>query len=518
MRAETPEAAALAEWLRETLTAGLTVRELADRFRFGRAKWAEFRNGADLIPGWLLEQVVTDLVAEPRLRERRLEQGRDLLERAERAAAGKVAVAARGLSEGELLRRLEQAQDGQIVAQQAQLASLRVLFTLLNVVRLLREQNQTLTGQVAAERHGVHRLRRDLAEERLRQARAARDEAEDLMVEGHTQSGQLRQLLHRPERAPAILPGEPPPIAVAWSPEECDQYLDQARDFLQQIWAALDLARDRLRLEPAEDRPASAIVHGQTLDNTPDTDPPQLSSPSHDPRNQPQDLLEDDAEPHRPPPGQVRLPPSAEAHDQARQSREPNTDNPQPAEPPKSADGYQQVREGGEEDTEDYDWFDWAFPAVLIGLFVALFSSLIWYQSYSQTKSLDPGWVVSGARPARVAVSQKRSYAGHTALGYRLTAGQAVSTSFALPRMRNMPLSGGTRFFSAFLDFRPDTGCGAETRLIWTIGKHSGRLRPREDHTLTSEVVTTPITLSARLEAPAPCSGTFRLSLPSVSN
>ncbi|MFD0655254.1 hypothetical protein ACFQ2Y_48945 [Streptomyces malaysiensis subsp. malaysiensis] len=38
---DTPQAAELAQWLRER-TAGLTVRQLAERFRYGRSQWSEF--------------------------------------------------------------------------------------------------------------------------------------------------------------------------------------------------------------------------------------------------------------------------------------------------------------------------------------------------------------------------------------------------------------------------------------------------------------------------------------------
>ncbi|MEV7165835.1 hypothetical protein AB0N60_27360 [Streptomyces microflavus] len=80
----TPEAEELAQLLRK-LTAGMTVRELADRFDDGRTQWNEFRQGRKLIPSWLADNLVNELIpghAQSLQRKR----GKELLAAAEKAS------------------------------------------------------------------------------------------------------------------------------------------------------------------------------------------------------------------------------------------------------------------------------------------------------------------------------------------------------------------------------------------------------------------------------------------------
>ncbi|MFF2022957.1 transporter substrate-binding domain-containing protein [Streptomyces sp. NPDC058171] len=79
------EAAELARWLRQ-LTEGLTVRDLEGRFDYGRNQWSEFLRGRKLIPLWLLQELVAELV--PKSAQRlQLGIGSHLLDTAQRAAA-----------------------------------------------------------------------------------------------------------------------------------------------------------------------------------------------------------------------------------------------------------------------------------------------------------------------------------------------------------------------------------------------------------------------------------------------
>ncbi|WP_028814745.1 hypothetical protein [Streptomyces flavidovirens] len=77
----------MAEWL-HGIARGLNVRELAERFPYNKTKWAQFLNGSQLIPSWLLQQVVRERVSEEQLQEKMLAQAADLLDRAEREGAG----------------------------------------------------------------------------------------------------------------------------------------------------------------------------------------------------------------------------------------------------------------------------------------------------------------------------------------------------------------------------------------------------------------------------------------------
>jgi WD40 repeat protein len=267
-RAQTPEARALATWLRERVTGGMTNRQLADQVSvYGHAKWAEFRNGADVIPQHVLELLLIKVVPEPRLRERLLAEGRELVGHAEQAAVGKLAANTAGLSEQELLHRLHQAQQAQIEAQHQMLHTGKLVGLLLSVLHSSRQQNQTLQAEAAHQRQQAARLRLELAQKRLRDARDARDEAEDLHLEGYAQAEQYRRLLgeHRVAlELPATLAA---PELRQLTEQECDRLLGETAGVLLQIWQTLHDIRECLGLPAAPDHRGPAIVHGQVVDN-----------------------------------------------------------------------------------------------------------------------------------------------------------------------------------------------------------------------------------------------------------
>ncbi|MGI5201340.1 WD40 repeat domain-containing protein [Spirillospora sp. CA-108201] len=264
-RAQTPQARALATWLRERVTSGLTNRQLADRVPvYGHAKWAEFRNGADVIPRHVLELLLRTVVPEPRLREQLLAEGDELMERAEQAAAGKLAVSAQGLPEQELLHRLNQAQQAQSQARNQMLLTHTLVSMLLSVLHNAQQQNRALRAEVDHQQRRAARMRVESAQKCLRAAREARDEAEDLHLDGYAQAEQYRRLLGE-DRGWLELPAAlTTPGVQRLSERECDRLLDETAGVLLQVRQTLHDIRELLGLP---DRGPS-IVHGQVVDNS----------------------------------------------------------------------------------------------------------------------------------------------------------------------------------------------------------------------------------------------------------
>ncbi|MBT2232150.1 hypothetical protein [Nonomuraea sp. NEAU-A123] len=71
-RGSTQQANALAEFLL-TLTAGMTVRELAARYHVGKTLWSEYRSGLKIIPLELLTRLVQDHAPDERTRHGHME-------------------------------------------------------------------------------------------------------------------------------------------------------------------------------------------------------------------------------------------------------------------------------------------------------------------------------------------------------------------------------------------------------------------------------------------------------------
>ncbi|WP_405021188.1 hypothetical protein OHV05_34105 [Kitasatospora sp. NBC_00070] len=87
LKGETEQADGLARFVRE-ITAGVTVRELAQRYPVGRTSWSEYRSAGKDIPWHWLERLVRDHARDPHTRAALLDRGRTLHEQATRAAAG----------------------------------------------------------------------------------------------------------------------------------------------------------------------------------------------------------------------------------------------------------------------------------------------------------------------------------------------------------------------------------------------------------------------------------------------
>ncbi|TDD62766.1 hypothetical protein [Actinomadura rubrisoli] len=338
---------------------------------------------------------------------------------------------------------LERAERGWRAAREAQLAATHTIITLLVVIYHLFEEDEADDDGLDA-----HRLRRELAETRLRRARSVRDEAEELMADGHGQVERLRRLMDRRDRVPAPPADEPPLITEPLTAEDCDRYLAEAADSLARISDAVNLAGNLLEPDPAEDHPVAATDGGWPVDDVPGTDPPK---------------------------GMVY--------------------------------GCVTVLIGS------LRWLMLVAVAGLVGLIV------VDNGMHVETKAMTSDRAVTGTRPSQIRAPKEKGNQGRrTALAYRLAAGQTVTTSFALPRMKRMWLPSEARYFTGSLEFRGDSRCAARSRLVWTLGDDEGRLALGEEIAIKNLGVPDRLVLSARLAAPAPCGGTLYLSYPRVTN
>ncbi|MFF2722080.1 hypothetical protein [Streptomyces sp. NPDC058011] len=211
----TTEAEELAQWLRK-LTAGMSVRDLADRFDYGRTQWNEFRQGRKLIPSWLVDNLVNELLpghAQSLQRKR----GKELLAAAEKAAANRQIVPAAAHASGgavELELRLDEARKGQLQAQGALLGTTQLIHMLLQMVGSLQQRCTVLQNErdharlrPTVEDPSVieHELRQsqqrlEEANSRLERARHERDEAEELRIVAQQIAEERLQALERLRR------------------------------------------------------------------------------------------------------------------------------------------------------------------------------------------------------------------------------------------------------------------------------------------------------------------------------
>ncbi|MFI0482284.1 hypothetical protein [Actinomadura sp. 9N215] len=491
LRAETEEAAALVEFLRE-LTSGLTVRQIVEQVPpYGRTKWAGFLNGSQLIPRYLLDKLMREVVREPRLQNLRLEQGRELLDKAERAAAGKLAPHEMGLPERELRRRLDQAQRGMINAQE-QLLNMSKLATglVLLVARLQQrcadlDRAQHRSHQDLSEQRRQFEQRLQIAEHNLAEAQRRQHEAETLRVEALQRAERYRLALTQEQDASAAPPdaGKGDTAAIAEpSLEELEEYdalLEQSTTRLDETGRAVDELRRQLGIAPPEQETPSSqrprLVRGQVEDKpVPEktaTSPPATSPP-------------------RPP--------------------EPGSDAEQPpAEPPHMPRILHVI-----------------LGALAACVVVAIFGAIIPFALvdplvHRDSRTIASTWLAAGAIPSQTSAPD---HSNTKVLVYRLSTGQSVDSTFALPRLARTwaqrVLDAAPRYnFDGYIDFQPDRSCASKARLTWRLHNRTGRLP------LTHEVVfheikvpTDKITLTARLDAPAPCTGFLRLINPEVAN
>ncbi|MCX4657576.1 sulfite exporter TauE/SafE family protein [Streptomyces microflavus] len=184
------------------MTQGLSLRELDERFEYGRTQWGQFRRGSKILPGWLVESLVKNLVTSPQKQRLELHLGRELQKAAETAAVSREAQS--GIkptgTEGELQIRLDEARKTTIEAQKTLLGATQIIYMLLGLVTSLQSRCQVLekerdsaaarpdTGDqahvLAVVEHELSQTKQkaDLVEQKLDRARRTRHEAEDLHV------------------------------------------------------------------------------------------------------------------------------------------------------------------------------------------------------------------------------------------------------------------------------------------------------------------------------------------------
>ncbi|MDQ1024704.1 outer membrane protein assembly factor BamB [Streptomyces umbrinus] len=298
---DTPQANELAAWLRK-LTYPLTVRQLEERFTFGRSQWSEFRRGRKLIPSYLLEELVNDLVREPRLRETTRAEGRRRLAAAEQAAMGKAQLPPpkdRGPAL-ELHIRLDDARKGQLQAQETVMFMSQLIFRLLGLMaelnkqcRILEEQRDRATDKARTEvlaeigQHLVELKQRNRqADERVARARRKREEAEQIRVAAQQLAEQYRRALEAFQQRTTDGEPEPPDAEPESSPVvplyEYDVLLEHADDELAAHAQELSQLREQIGLDHPNDTdpdPGPKIVRGEIVDSA---DKPMNSSNAAD--------------------------------------------------------------------------------------------------------------------------------------------------------------------------------------------------------------------------------------------
>ncbi|MFJ9059943.1 hypothetical protein [Streptomyces sp. NPDC102409] len=299
---ETPEAEELAEWVSK-VTKALTLRDLEDRFEYGRTQWGQFRKGSKVVPGWMVDVLVRELVKNPQNREMQLRLGHRLQKAAEAAAVAREARA--GVlpagTEGELGMRLDEARKTTIEAQKTLLGATQIIFMLLQMVTSLRSRCEVLEREKerAAERDSVvpvverelleTRQKVDLVKKKLARARRTRQEAEELHVTAEVSAARHELALERRRAVPSADtgsgPGEDGTDSPAESPEsvveglpplwEYDVALEAADQQIDQREAELDGLRAQMSIDAQEDTEeqegvvlAGVVVREPSADNT----------------------------------------------------------------------------------------------------------------------------------------------------------------------------------------------------------------------------------------------------------
>ncbi|MFC7994365.1 DUF3710 domain-containing protein [Streptomyces pilosus] len=191
---DTPEAEELAKWV-SAVTKALTLRELEERFQYGRTQWGQFRKGSKVLPSWLVDDLVRVLV-KPSAQQVQLQLGQRLQKAAEAAAVAREAQSGSVPmgTEVELQLRLDQARKATIEAQKTLLGTTQVIYMLLQLVTSLQSRCQALERErdrATEQATSSDRVQRELVETRqkvaaarkkLKRARRTREEAEELNV------------------------------------------------------------------------------------------------------------------------------------------------------------------------------------------------------------------------------------------------------------------------------------------------------------------------------------------------
>ncbi|MFF8513384.1 hypothetical protein ACF064_35590 [Streptomyces sp. NPDC015492] len=281
LKGDTPEANALATWLRK-VTAGVTVSTLQEKFHVSRSSWTALRNGSRLIDPDLLNAVVTLIPdTQSQLRERVCQEGHRLLQaacEAEKERKSPLPEPRRPLArsrpspEQEFYGRLDDARLKQLEAERKLSTSQMQCARLEATVGFLRGQCAQLTverdrarAQAREELQAeLERALKDSAEYRQQaidqweHARRAHQEAQELRLAAHEQvSRELARIRQSAEeesgaQSPAPLPA---PAEVVLPPmERIGDALETSQEDLAEQDEGLHDLRMRLQ-EPTQPSP-----------------------------------------------------------------------------------------------------------------------------------------------------------------------------------------------------------------------------------------------------------------------
>ncbi|MFF3708945.1 hypothetical protein [Streptomyces phaeochromogenes] len=331
VRADTAQAEQLAEWLR-TLTAGITLRQLARDFPFSKTAWGDLRRGHKLPDEQLIDSLVNSLIKEPRLREVRRAEGLRLLQTARQAALGQKLLphSPEVDATAELALRLDDARRAQLRAQETVLETSRLVFLLMTMVSDLQRRIETLQRRVSDAESPASRValvaqvteseeRRTGAEVRLARARLDRERAEEVRTAAEMRAAELRRDLHVPEQrepdsaqtpdAPDATGKAQPGPAQERPLFEYDRLLEDADDALAEHENDLRELSDRLALDSGNSSDREPIVRGETVgraDNPATRGDTPTGGSQQGPRGEHTGAAKDNAES---PPSPVRWPP-----------------------------------------------------------------------------------------------------------------------------------------------------------------------------------------------------------------
>ncbi|MFC8776210.1 hypothetical protein ACFT5E_23400 [[Kitasatospora] papulosa] len=304
---ETPEAEELAEWVSK-VTKALTLRELEERFEYGRTQWGQFRKGSKVVPGWMVDVLVRELVKNPQHREMQLRLGHQLQKAAEAAAVtreAKASVMPSG-TEGELGIRLDEARKTTIEAQKTLLGATQIIFVLLQMVTSLRSRCEVLEREKerAAEQGSVvsvverelveTRQKVDLVKKKLARARRTRQEAEELHVTAEVTAARHELALERMRAVPpadpeseglgeeetdsaaesvvSVVEGLPPLWEYDVALEAADQQIDQREAELDGLRAQMGITAQEETEQDEKEVLSGVVVREPPADNA-DSDP-----------------------------------------------------------------------------------------------------------------------------------------------------------------------------------------------------------------------------------------------------
>ncbi|MFD7964352.1 hypothetical protein ACFV5J_26500 [Streptomyces zaomyceticus] len=294
LRGRTEEANALAEWLRQ-ITAGITVRTLAEKFHCSTTSWSGYRSGSVLIPEKLLDEVVISLVRAPDTCARQRDKGRRLLKAAQEAGRRKVGQQKAEASASphktlvlpaefaDVVLRLDDARLRQFEAERKLADSEQRCARLKKMVSQLQAQHVHLTEELKRTRLEAQDARklqaaleqtetnREQAEAHLRHARKANEQAFELslaaeasvvraQVEVGTTIGTVTGTDH-------LLP-QPTDVGLEILPAEyIGEALQTMGDELEEQDEGLDELRSSLGLADSdvEDTAAPSVIVGQVI-------------------------------------------------------------------------------------------------------------------------------------------------------------------------------------------------------------------------------------------------------------